>query len=114
MTKSSIGWTIYLIIILTCFVGFLGYNMYWEAIIFPPKAPENLEELANWEEDDIWRLMKYYNCRSRPRIDDVPDDLREFVAFCNTVSDHWSKKYRESKYDDAREGAKKLRQNNTE
>lgn len=83
--------------------------MYQEVVIFPPTAPENLEELATWEEDDLWRLMEYYDCRSRPRID-VPDDLKEFVKFCDTVYDYWDRKYIEEKYDDAREGARKLRQ----
>ena len=54
--------------------------------------------------------MEYYNCKDRPRSNIYPDDLKEFVKFCNTVSDYWMIKYKESRFDDAREGAKKLRQ----
>ena len=107
--KMKIGLIIYFTIVVGFLFSAIGYAMYREAVIFPPVKPANLEELATWNESDLWRLMEYYNCRDRPSSN-IPDDLKEFVKFCNTVSGHWSKKYRESKYDDARKGADKLRQ----
>jgi len=109
MTKTKIGLIVYFVMIFAFLFSFVGYILYQKASIFPPTAPVDLEELADWNESDLWRLMEYYNCNDRP-THDVPDDLKEFVKFCNIVSDYWSKTYGESKYDDAREGARKLRQ----
>lgn len=107
--KISTELIIYWIMCLAFIVSMLGYVLYNEATIFPPTRPANLEELATWSEPDLMRLMMYYNCSDRPSSN-IPDDLKEFVRFCNTVSGYWVEKYRESKYDDAREGARKLRQ----
>lgn len=110
MTKKiSTGLIIYWIACLAFIVLTFGYVLYNEAIIFPPTRPANLEELATWSEPDLMRLIRYYNCNDRPSSN-IPDDLKEFVRFCNTVSDYWNEKYRESKHDGAREGADKLRQ----
>lgn len=105
----KIGLITYCIILVGFLFSAIGYAAYREAVIFPPTRPANLEELVTWSEPDLWRLMEYYNCADRP-ISDIPDDLKEFVKFCDTVSGHWNKKYRESKYEDARKGADKLRQ----
>ena len=107
--KISTGLIVYWIACLVFVFSMLGYMLYRETIIFPPTRPANLEELATWSESDLWRLRKYYNC-SDMSFSDVPDDLKELKKFCSTVSAHWYKKYEESKYDDAREGARKLRQ----
>lgn len=107
--KTSTGLIIYWIACLAFIFSIGGYILYKEAIILPPTRPANLEELVTWNESDLWRLMEYYNCGDRP-ISDIPDDLKEFVKFCDTVSGHWNKKYKESKYEDARKGADKLRQ----
>ena len=108
--EDRYGLVIYWIFALVFCVSVVGYTLYREGTIFPPVRPTNLEELATWDEPDLWRLMEYYDCNSRPSGYNVPEDLREFVKFCNTVSDYWNKAYKESKYDDAREGARQLRQ----
>lgn len=105
----KIGLIIYCIALVSFLFTAIGYSLYREGTIFPPTRPANIEELATWTEPDLWRLMEYYNCRDRPSSN-IPDDLKEFVRFCNTVSDYWSEKYRESKYDDVREGADRLKQ----
>ncbi len=106
--KISTGLIVYWIACLVFIFSMVGYMLYREATILPPTRPANLEELATWSESDLWRLMQYYNCNDVSF--DVPDDLKELEKFCNTVSAHWNKKYKESKYDDARKGADKLRQ----
>ena len=102
------GWLIYIIVVGSALIAVIGNGLYREASILPPTIPENLEELADWSEDDLWRLMKYYDCDESPSVN-IPDDLKEFAAFCNTVYDYWNKKYDEGKLDGAREGAKRLK-----
>ena len=110
MTKKiSTGLIIYWIACLAFIFSMVGYMLYKEAAIFPPTRPANLEELATWNKNDLWRLMEYYSCNDLP-MGGAPSDLKQLETFCNTVSGHWSKKYKESKYEDARGGADKLRQ----
>ncbi len=110
MTKKIPTWLIvYCIACLAFIVLAFGYISYREATIFPPTRPANLEELATWSEPDLMRLLMYYNCSDAPS-GDVPDDLKEFTRFCSIVREHWSKAYRESKFEGAREGADKLKQ----
>lgn len=108
MSKNSIGLTIYFIIICSMFIAVIGYGMYRMGAIFPPDTPTNLEELATWSEPDLMRLLKYYNCSDTP-VSNVPNNLKELSKFCSTVRGYWVKEYRESKYDDAYEGAKRLK-----
>jgi len=111
MMKKIIGWTSYIIILIGIFGFIIAYNMYRDAVIFPPTTPANLQELANWSETDLWRLKQYYNCGDLP-FDNVPDDLIELKTFCKIISNHWVKKYDERLYEKARDGAAKLKQNN--
>lgn len=107
--KISTLLIIYWIVCLVFIFSMVGFMLYREGIIFPPTRPANIEELATWSESEMWRLMRYYNCND-VSLSDVPDDLKELEKFCSTVSAQWNKKYKESKFDDAREGADKLRQ----
>ena len=105
--KILLFW-LYMLTLASILVGFLGYSAYREAWILPPDKPANMEELTTWNELDLWRLMKSYKCNDVP-MGDVPNDLKELEKFCNAVSHIWAKKYDESKYDNARKGATKLR-----
>lgn len=109
MIKKVPVFIIYMLILGSMVVGMLGYSFYREAWIFPPSKPANMEELKNWSELDLWRLMEAYNCGDM-YMNKVPDDLKELNKFCGIVSGHWNKKYDERKIDDAREGADRLRQ----
>lgn len=109
MIKKVPVFIIYMLILGSIMVGMLGYTFYREALIFPPSKPANMEELKNWSELDLWRLMEAYNCDDM-YIDNVPDELKELEEFCDIVTGYWTKKYDERKIEDAREGADKLRQ----
>lgn len=104
------GWILYYVVLCTALFAVIIYGLYSEGSIFSPTPPANLEELANWNEPDLFKLLRHYNCSDTP-ISNVPDDLKDLSRFCSTVRGHWIKAYNESKYDDAREGAERLRQN---
>ncbi len=102
-------WLGYMLIIGCILTGMLGFIVYKEAWIFPPDPPANMNELKDWSELDLWRLMEAYNCGDM-YIDNIPDELKELKEFCGAVTDQWGKRYDERKLEKARKGADKLRQ----
>jgi len=90
-------------------IGAIGFELHRNAVIFPITAPSNMHELSSWSERDLMRLLNSYNCSDTPTRHRAPPDLMELSMFCETVRSYWSDAYRESKYEDAREGAERFR-----
>lgn len=89
--------------------GFIGYMFYDQGVLIPPTVPENLDELATWNENDLARLRNHLDCNKMPILrSEVPVDLLEHYDRCLVISNEWAKKYREKVYDDVRKTIKTL------
>ena len=109
--KLSNGQKIGYLILVLIVVSSIWYALYRTAIIFPPVTPINLEELADWDEFDIKRILSHYNCNKVSFYSpDLPQGLKELGKFCHTVNGYWADAYNESQYGSAYKGAKRLRE----
>ena len=83
--------------------------------------PDNIEDLAYFNESDLWKMMKYYNCSSLPTprfilnydpydYSYLPEELHELKRFCDIAQKYWITKWREKSVNKALEGAERFKQ----
>lgn len=107
MINTKTGFIIYIacLAIVTC--GMVGFMLYDRGKIFPPKLPQNLEELHQWPEKDLSKLNDSLKCSMLP-WENVPEDLLELKRICDISTDIWHEKYKARKLIEARDGLKHL------
>lgn len=96
-----------LVIVFGAMITFMVISFYNINMIFPAHAPQNLEELNDWGEKELFRLMKSLKCSSLG-FATVPEELRQLKQVCSAVTILWGIKYNARMLEEAREGLKYL------
>lgn len=109
-------------------IGALGGALLLLFVIFPVMenyrdnrveiyAPENLEELIEWSEKDLYKLSQNLKCSTvsyttivphRTNQEQAAADFEELKRVCNIVITLWMEKYNLEQYNKATEGMKYL------